>query len=194
MISLRVGLAWLLVFAIGFWLGGRTGLLASFLIIAIATDLSARKIPNVLVFPGILVGIASQIWLPDGVGIAASLQGAGLGLIMFLPLYLLRAMGAGDVKLMAMVGAFVGSQQMLGAVLGTLLAGGVLSLLVAIRKQAFARLIGNLRLMAFDAAGKLALGQLPVAEGPEVSVGKLPYAVAIALGTWGFLGWQWLRQ
>ena len=57
------------------------------------------------------------------------LAGLALGLLLLLPLYLLGACGAGDVKLMAMTGAFLGPQDALGAILMTFLAGGLLAAL-----------------------------------------------------------------
>ena len=69
-----------------------------------------------------------------------------------LPLYLLRAMGAGDVKLMAMVGVFVGPLGALSVALLTFVAGGVLALAVAARNGALGRLFWNLKAMLLGSA------------------------------------------
>jgi prepilin peptidase CpaA len=167
----------------------RYGLLTAFLLAAVWTDLAARKIPNRLVYSGLGVAIACQTALPLGGGLWAALQGMGLGLAMFLPLYFLRAMGAGDVKLMAMVGAFVGPQLIIGATLLTLVAGGILALLATLRNHAFRRLIENLKVMLLGSMARLASGHLPVPEQPAASVGKLPYALAITAGSLGYLSW-----
>jgi prepilin peptidase CpaA len=110
-----------------------------------------------------------------------------LGLAALLPLYLLRTMGAGDVKLMAMVGAFLGSAQILGAVLGTFLAGFFLALVFAFKAQAIKRLLHNLRIIFIGSYIQFASNKLPLADETYVSVGKMPYALAIALGTFGYL-------
>ena len=106
------------------------------LLIAAVVDLRTRRIPN----PSIVAGLACAAFvhaLSLGTSTAplagpswwSPLAGFTAGLLLMLPLHLLRAMGAGDVKLMAMVGAFIGAPAVLGATLYTLLAGGVLSLL-----------------------------------------------------------------
>ena len=173
----------------GLLLDLRYGLLTAFLLAAVWTDLAARKIPNRLVYSGLGVAIACQTALPSGAGLWAALQGMGLGLAMFLPLYFLRAMGAGDVKLMAMVGGFVGPTLIIGATLSTLLAGGIMALIATFRNHAFQRLIENLKVMLLGGVARLASGHLPLPEQPAVSVGKLPYALAIAAGSLAYLSW-----
>ena len=177
----------ILIVLVGLLLDVRYGILAAFLVAAVFTDVSARKIPNRLVYLGLVVAVICQEILPSGDGWLASLQGRGLGLGMLLPLYFMRAMGAGDVKLMAMVGAFVGPQWIIGATLATLIAGGVMAVMATLRKHAFWRLIENLKVMFLGSMIKLASGQLPVPDQPVASVGKLPYAIAITVGTLGYL-------
>jgi prepilin peptidase CpaA len=174
----------------GLLLDLRYGVLTAFLLAAVYTDLAARKIPNRLVYSGLALAIVCQTALSSGEGLWASLQGMGLGLAIFLPLYLLRAMGAGDVKLMAMVGAFVGPQMIIGAVLATLVAGGIMAVMATLGKHAFWRLVENLKVMFIGSMTKLASGHLPVPDQPAASVGKLPYAIAIAAGTLGYLFWN----
>jgi prepilin peptidase CpaA len=104
-----------------------TALLLLFLAGAVITDLRARIIPNVLVLSGALSGVLLAGLHPEGIGLLRALGGLALGLAIFLPLYLLRAMGAGDVKLMAMAGAFLGYAAIAEAALWVLLTGGVLA-------------------------------------------------------------------
>lgn len=187
MLKFAAGSAGFAVVLTGLLLDLRYGVLAVFLLAAVFTDVSARKIPNRLVYPGLVVAIACQMGLPSGEGWLEALQGMGLGLIMFLPLYLLRAMGAGDVKLMAMVGAFIGPQSLIGAALATLITGGVMAVMATLMKREFWRLVENLKVMFLGSMAKLASGQLPLPDQPAASVGKLPYAIAIAVGTLGYL-------
>lgn len=190
MLTLRAWPAWLLVATVGLLLGVRLCLLTAFLLAAVYSDLAERKIPNRVVLSGAAIAVLCQTVLPDGDGLWASVGGLGLGLALFLPLYLLRAMGAGDVKLMAMVGAYLGYGQILGAVLAVFVAGGVMALVETARRGALRRLLDNLKLMFLGSLFRLSVGQLPVPDTPVQSVGKLPYAVAIATGTLAYVAWH----
>jgi prepilin peptidase CpaA len=112
------------------------------------------------------------------------LAGLGLGLGIMLPMYVLRALGAGDVKLMAMVGAFLGPNATIGAILTTFIVGGVLTLLVVLRNRTWGLLVENLRMTFMSAVIKATvLHEMPKVDAAPVTAGKLPYGVAIALGT-----------
>jgi prepilin peptidase CpaA len=161
----------------------RIALLCVLVLSAVFFDVRSHRIPNWLVLCGLVIGIGYHSFMASGWGVAYSLKGAAVGFGVFLPIYLLRGMGAGDVKLMAMVGSFLGPASTFGAILMTLFAGGVLALAVALARGLLPMMIANVRLMLTNAAVKAAVGRGP---GPEVlpnSAGKLPYAVAIAAGT-----------
>ncbi len=154
-------------------------------------DVRSHRIPNWLVAAGVVCGLALNGLLSTGLGMVVALQGLGLGVLLLLPLYVLRAMGAGDVKLMGMVGAFVGPQAIIGITLLTFLAGGVMALLVALSKGRLTRMLGNVRGMLYGAIIRASAREKPEIDVPQ-SVGKLPYAVAIAAGTLLFFSWrQW---
>ncbi|WP_295990617.1 prepilin peptidase [Rugamonas sp.] len=98
---------------------------------AAVTDLAVRKIPNVLVLSGL--ALALLLRSPHGdlwSALLSWLGGALAGLLLFLPLYLARGMAAGDVKLMAMVGAFVGPAEALRIGLLVFLIGGAMAVLM----------------------------------------------------------------
>jgi prepilin peptidase CpaA len=123
------------------------GLLLSLLFVAAWHDIRSRRIPNTLVLPGAIAGLLLNAMLPHemgGLGIFDSLAGLGLGLVLLLPPYLLRAMGAGDVKLMAMTGAFLGVKGVVGAFMYILLAGGLLALAMAWRQGNLSALLRKL--------------------------------------------------
>ncbi len=163
-------------------------------------DISSRRIPNKLVLMGVLIGVALNGLLPAGIGFNSAvsgglgwlvaLQGLGVGMAVFLQIYWLRAMGAGDVKLMGMVGAFLGPTDVLGAVLATFIAGGVMALVVVLWSGRLARMLQNIKLILLGGLIKASAGQLPLMNDLPVSVGKLPYAVAITVGTLAYLVWQ----
>lgn len=177
--------------------------LAVLLASAAWSDFRRHRIPNSIVFSGVLLGILLNSLLAPGLGFASryspgagglafALGGLGLGLACLLPFYLLRAMGAGDVKLMAMVGAFLGPVDVLGAVLFTFLAGGAMALVVATRSHAWSLLGQNMRGMLLDGLINASTGKAPALDAPAQSVGKLPYGVAIACGTLGWVLWGML--
>ena len=154
------------------------------LAIAVVFDVKSHRIPNWLVFSGALVGFAYHALSSYGMGAMASVQGLAVGLAAFMPLYLIRAMGAGDVKLMAMVGAYLGPASAFGAVLTVFIAGGVLAMAAAIRNRALPRLYENLRFIMADMSMKMMVGGAAAqVDAVPVSAGKLPYALAIATGT-----------
>ena len=100
------------------------------------SDLGQRRIPNALVLSGWILACAVHLWelqagrLPlAGATLWAPLAGGAVGALMLLPMYLCSGMAAGDVKLMSMVGAFLGPSTALWAALFAMVAGGVLALL-----------------------------------------------------------------
>lgn len=168
------------------------GVLMLLILLALAAwlDLRSHRIPNLLTAVGVVSGVGYQAFAPAGAGMLISLQGVATGLAVLLPFYLLRAMGAGDVKLMAMVGAWLGPTDVLGVALGTFLAGGIMAVIYAMKSGSAGRLLLNLRQMMPGSMTKHAQGNGIAPCGVPDSVGKLPYAVAIAVGTASFLIWK----
>lgn len=170
------------------------------MLLATREDIRSRRIPNKLVLVGVLLGLGLNGLLPagsgfnssipGGLGLLAAAKGMVLGIAVLLPMYLLRAMGAGDVKLMGMVGAFLGPVDLIGAVIATFIAGGVMALVVALWSKQLVNMLQNVKLMLFSGLLRMNAGQLPTMNDLPVSVGKLPYAVAIMVGTLGYLVWQ----
>ena len=101
------------------------------LILAIATfsDWRERKVPNVLTFGGALFAFVLQWTLNGAGGLVVAATGWLACLACFLPFYVRGGMAAGDVKLMAAVGAFVGPVAGVVACVFSLIAGGVVALL-----------------------------------------------------------------
>jgi prepilin peptidase CpaA len=162
----------------------RTGVLLALLIVAAVSDAKTGRIPNWLVFGGALYAVGYNAFFPlypSDIGVLFALGGLAVGLIALLPAYLFQVMGAGDVKLMAMVGAFLGTWSTVGAVLSTLIAGGILALALALWSARLARMLHNLVLTL----GTTGIGGLAARDGP--SAGRMPYGVAIAAGTIGYL-------
>lgn len=152
--------------------------LAVLLATALFYDIRARRVPNWLIVTGLAAGVGGA-WV-GSTGVGQSMLGALTGLIIMLPFYLLRAMGAGDAKLMAVVGSFLGPMPVAGVTLLSLVAGGVISLGAAVWMGTLPRVVGNLRLMGCvvvsGRAAKLSLRDVQ-------TTGRLPYALAICCGT-----------
>jgi prepilin peptidase CpaA len=147
------------------------------LAVATFTDLRSRRIPNWLVLPFLVAGIAVSGWFHGWHGIGQSLAGVALGILIFGFLFWMGGMGAGDVKLCAAIGAWIGPNQLFLALVLTGLAGGVMVLLWA----AWGGFLKDL----FKGTGDLIFGSK---ERGEAVLGnplrrKMPYAPAIAIGT-----------
>lgn len=168
----------------------RAGMLMLLLIWAAISDVQSHRIPNWLILFGLLFGVSYNTVFPLSPHntILWPLAGLGLGLLLFLPLYLLRVMGAGDVKLAAVIGAILGPGDTFYAMLATMIVGGVLAIGYVLAKGTAAKMMRNL-------AALFQLGFLSVIGGtkpqPQIaggsSAGKLPYGVSMAIGTIGYL-------
>jgi prepilin peptidase CpaA len=99
---------------------------------ACVSDLRTRRIPNALTLSAVAGALLFHL-ITGGMSAAGwSLAGAFLGAGLFFPMFALRGMGAGDVKLLAAVGAWLGPSQVAVAALATSLAGGVIAIVVAL--------------------------------------------------------------
>jgi prepilin peptidase CpaA len=167
--------------------------LAAALAGAVWHDVKTRRIPNRLIVLGTVAALAlhalarhgAGLFSADagGPGLLSALSGFAVGLLLLLPFYALRTLGAGDVKLMAMVGAFVGVPGVIGATLLAMLAGGILALGAALWSGQLGQVIKNVQHMLRVASTEgIAAGADP-ASNPAPVTGKLPYAIAIACGT-----------
>ena len=168
----------------------RTGILFLLLLTAAIIDYRSHRIPNWLVLSGVLFGVIYNIVFPPFLhaGFLWPLEGLGLGFIIFLPLYLIRAMGAGDVKLMAMVGAIIGPVDMIWVLLYTMIVGGVLSILLVLARGTGKRMLHNLNtLFHLNFLNTLSGIKPDLHIDGSASAGKLPYGVAIAIGTIAYL-------
>jgi len=135
--------------------------------LAAIVDLRSRRIPNWLTFGLVLIGILLNVWQAGPGGAWLALAGAGLGLAILLPLYAVRAMGAGDVKLLAGLGAVLGPQVVVSVAVYTAVAGGVMSAIMLAQRG---RLLSVLR--------EILIEHRPPTRGGS----SAPYGVAIASG------------
>jgi prepilin peptidase CpaA len=138
---------------------------------AVVTDLRARRISNRLTYPTAALGLAVHAATGGWGGLTWSALGMLVGLALFLLPFFLGAMGGGDVKLMAAIGALQGPQFVLLTSVYAGLAGGVLALGYLIRQRGLAAAVRY-------SAGGWAGGIRPAAP----KAGSIPYGPAIAAG------------
>lgn len=162
--------------------------LALVVVLAAVFDLQRRRVPNWLTFGGVLIGVGLNAFLPSGAGLLPSLKGVGLALLIYLPLHLLRAIGAGDVKLMAAIGAVVGPTDWLAIFLLTAVIGGLAAALLVVIKGRLRRTAGNIG----QILSRLLRGKAPYRDSPELDVRNpesvgLPHGAIAACGAATFL-------
>lgn len=160
--------------------------LMGLLIVASVSDYRSYRIPNWLTAGGMAFGLIYNTIIPFSIklGFFWALGGLAIGLLTMLPFYALGTLGAGDVKLMAMIGAFLGVSDVFNAVIFSLIAGGVAALGFALFNKVLIRMLGNVKDVAQTMLASTLSGIKPVAYmGSNESVGKLPYGVCISLGT-----------
>ncbi|WP_075980695.1 A24 family peptidase [Bacillus massilinigeriensis] len=145
------------------------------LVISFVTDLRKRKIYNIITFPSIILGFVFHTWMNGFQGFLFSLFGCivGLGLLMF-P-FILGAMGAGDVKLLAAIGALKGTFFVIQTFVVMAIFGGIIALLILLTKKEFhpfyQKLIVSISIGKWHSFNK------------DDSQIVFPYGVAIVLGT-----------
>jgi prepilin peptidase CpaA len=148
--------------------------------IAAVNDLTTRLIPNRLLLAGLACALLLHaLSAAPGAALLSALGGMAVGLAMFLPFYVVRGMAAGDVKMMAVVGAFSGPNDAIQIAVLTWCVGGVMALVLVLLRGRLQLALGNI--------GRLVLAALSprarAATAASHSSGSLPYGVAIAVGT-----------
>jgi prepilin peptidase CpaA len=153
-------------------------------------DVPYRRIPNWLTAGGVVLGLALNTFIYQGwPGFRFSLLGLCAGFGAYFILYSMRAMGAGDVKLMAAIGAMVGWQNWFGIFLMTAIVGGLAGLALVLAR-------GRLRKTVFNVGfivSEMKSGRPAYLKKEELDVRSpksmgLPHGAVIALGTLCFLG------
>lgn len=157
-------------------------LLIILLIICVITDLKERKIHNKVLFPAFLIAIFYHIFIDGWSGLTASILGCLVGFTILLIPYFMGGMGAGDVKLLAVVGAIKGIHFVLMTSLFMGVIGGIMGLLILLfRKGVFSRLKHIFYFITMRSQGV----KIPLFLDKEALSTTYPYGVAIAFGAIG---------
>ena len=162
-------------------------LVSAVLVLAAVIDGRQLRVPNWLVFPFIAGGLAYHAGADGSWGFLKSLEGAALGLVFLVVLHSLGGMGAGDVKLLAGVGAWMGPTVTMWAFLATGLAGGVIALAMMVLSG---DLVGHLAMMQTIAHEILSIRNFArwaevaeLAKARKSQMMLLPYGIPIAVGS-----------
>ncbi len=157
-------------------------LLTSILIVAAIIDIQVQKIPNLLTFPTMVLGLIYCSITSGWNGLLFSIEGLALGIAIFIIPYLMGGMGAGDAKLMGAIGAIIGPKGVLVASLFTAIVGGIYALIILLVNHKYSKSFITRNVMTLKT---LALtGQfIPISADESEKKFKLCYGVAIAIGT-----------
>ena len=163
-------------------------MLAILVILAAGFDIRYRRIPNWLVGTGMLWGLAMNLFLFGWPGLKLSLIGVGLAFIIYFPLFVLRGMGAGDVKLMMAVGALVGPANWLMIFFFTGILGGLLAVGILLWRKRVRQTLFNVMFIV----GELLRLRAPYVGDPNLDVDSkqavtMPHGATIAAGVAMFL-------
>lgn len=167
------------------------------LVVAAVIDGIKLKVPNWITFPMILTGWVYSAWAataagsPWYVGLGWSLIGTVVGLALLLPAYAIGGMGAGDVKLMAGVGAWMHGTHTAYAFAVSAVIGAVLAVLMVLYRKGWAKHSGQFwmiinEIMTVRDPEKLS----EIAADRKSSMMLLPYGIPIAIGTIMYFAWM----
>ena len=164
------------------------GILLLLVLTAAVYDMRFRRIPNWLVLAGLILGFAMNGFLYEWAGLKSAALGMGLAFLIYLPLYMLRGMGAGDVKLMAAVGSLAGPANWFGIFILTGILGGVVAVLMLLTKGRFGQTFWNVGYILWE----IAHFRAPYSKREDLDVQNpkavtLPHGVMIAVGVVVFL-------
>jgi len=166
-------------------------LLSVILIVAAVIDGWLLKVPNWLTVPLVFAGWAAGAWCSGFSGLAASIVGTLVGLGLLLPAYAIGGMGAGDVKLMAGVGAWIGASATFYAFCVSSVVGGVIAVAMVIYRRRWHHHL----LQFFKILDEILVIRNPdtlsaIAAQRKSTMLLLPYGIPIALGTIAYFFWS----
>ena len=159
-------------------------LLTVLVMTAAVYDIRWRRIPNWVTVSGAVLGFAVNLYFSGWSGLAMAGAGLGLALAIYMPLYLLRAMGAGDAKLMGAVGAMVGPANWLVAFFFSIVISAILGILTLLLKGGLTKALRNIG----HILNELVHLRPPYARHEQLDIADqramtLPHGAAIALGS-----------
>ena len=166
-------------------------LLSVILIVAAVIDGRILKVPNWLTFPLVFAGWMAGAYCGGFSGLVWSLAGTLVGLGLLLPAYSIGGMGAGDVKLMAGIGAWIGATATFYAFCVSAIIGGVIAVAMVLYRRRWHHHV----LQFFEIVDEILLIRNPdtlsaIAAQRKSTMMLLPYGIPIALGTIAYFFWS----
>lgn len=161
------------------------------LILAAYIDGKQLKVPNWITFPMVLAGLAYNLWVGGWAGLGGATLGMFVGLACLLPLYAVGGMGAGDVKLMAGVGAWLGATVTFYAFCVSVIVGAVIAVAMVLYKRDVKKHYTNLLTIVgewLDVRDPRKLSA--IAAKRKSSMLLLPYGIPICIGCIGYFLYQ----
>jgi prepilin peptidase CpaA len=168
-------------------------LVSVILIEAAVIDGLSLRVPNWLTFHFVLGGLIFAFWKGGSALLLMSMAGAAVGLLALLPLYSIGGMGAGDVKLMAGVGAWIGPWLTLGAFAASAIVGAVIAAAMIVRSGEFYRHLAMMHVIGHEVLtirNPVTLSERAAQRKPTMRL--LPYGIPIAIGSIAFFAWNGL--
>lgn len=160
------------------------------LVVAAFIDGYKLKVPNWLTFPLITSGWVISTISYGWVGLGWSLAGTAVGLALLLPAYAIGGMGAGDVKLLAGVGAWVGSTVTLYAFCVSAIIGGLIAIVMVLYRRAWSRHYYQFLTIWHEMVTIRDPEQLAaIAAERKSTMLLLPYGIPLAIGTIGYFAY-----
>ena len=169
------------------WKGGKhmsliDGILLITVGICLATDIKEQKIYNKVLLPALILGLVANVFVNGLPGLKSSGLGLLLGMGLLILPFLAGGIGAGDVKLMGVIGVLQGPMFVLIAFLMTAVAGGVISLVLMWRMKMMKKTFRNMGTALMSLLLMIPRGA--VMEGfQQTRAISFPYGIAISVGT-----------
>ncbi|QDT37260.1 A24 family peptidase [Stratiformator vulcanicus] len=160
---------------------------ALLLIWAAWIDGKELRVPNWLTYPMALAGLIFQTWIGGFEGLGFGMLGLACGLLTLLPLYAVGGMGAGDVKLMAGMGAWLGWEITLYAFAVSVVVGALMAVAMVLYRGVFMKHYANFLMLWYEWWAVRDPRKLSsIAAERKSSMMLLPYGIPICIGSIGY--------
>ena len=162
-------------------------LVSLILIVAAWIDGKELRVPNWITYPMVLSGLAYCTWIDGLSGLGWAVLGMIVGLLTLLPLYSVGGMGAGDVKLMAGIGAWLGVKTTLWAFAATTVVGAIMTVIMVVWRGALYKHYAQLMMILDEwreVKNPRRLAELAAERKPQMFL--LPYGIPICIGSIGY--------
>ncbi len=161
------------------------------LIVAAYIDGKELRVPNWITFPMVIAGLVFNTWLDGWAGLGAGMLGMVVGLLCLLPLYAVGGMGAGDVKLMAGVGAWLGAAPTFYGFAVSAVVGAVMAVIMVLWKRDTKKHTTNFFMILsewMEVRNPKKLAEIAAERKPRMLL--LPYGIPICIGCIGYFFYE----